>query len=93
MAVAETSIERYRQLAADGELGPQQQKVLAAMKPGVQYTRAELSKLTGFAINVITGRVNELIHDEKRLEECDIKKCPVTGYKAKTVMLAPAEGG
>lgn len=91
--IAETSRVRYHELVATGDVSRQQAELLSYMQPGNDYTRAELSQITGLMINCVTGRVKELLDDGK-LEEQDGEKrrCGVTGYTAKVVRLS-AEGG
>lgn len=89
MTVAETSRVRYEELLKSGELSRQQAELLAYMRPGIDYTRAELSHLTDMPINCVTGRVNELLDSGKLSEEAGEKRtCKVTGYTAKVVRLA-----
>lgn len=91
--IAETSRTRYHELVATGDLSRQQAELLSHMTPGKDYTRAELSRISGMMINVVTGRVNELIEAGKLEEqEGEKRRCEVTGYTAKVVRLS-AEGG
>lgn len=93
MAIAETSVARYHELLATGDVSRQQAELMAVMSPGQDYTRAELSSLARMMINCVTGRVAELIEDGKLEEqEGEKRKCTVTGYTAKVVRLS-AEGG
>lgn len=90
-AVADTSIERYKAMVAEGEVTRVQAAILCKMEEGKEYTRAELSERSHLPINTVCGRVNELVKDD-RLEESGVRKCSVTGYTAKTVRLAGADG-
>lgn len=91
--IAETSRQRYHKLVETGDVSRQQAELMSFMSPGKDYTRAELSQISGLMINAVTGRVNELLQDGK-LEEQDgeKRKCSVTGYTAKVVRMS-AEGG
>lgn len=91
MTVAFTSRLAYDELKDSGNLGKQKRAVLAAVRPGLFYTRSELSELTGLPINCICGRVRELL-DEGRLEEGKARQCSVTGHTAKTVRLPDVDG-
>jgi hypothetical protein len=102
MTVAETSIDRYHALMAEGAVSRTQALILSMMDPAKDYTRAELSDLTKLMINCVTGRVDELIK-EGHLEEIEYeldgekrkysRKCGITGFKAKVVRLPVAECG
>lgn len=91
--IAETSRQRYHELVETGDVSRQQAELLSFMRAGKDYTRAELSRISGLMINAVTGRVNELLKDGKLEEQEDEKRrCNVTGYTAKVVRLS-AEGG
>lgn len=91
MSVADTSIERYKELVAEGAVNRQQALILCKMQPGASYTRSELSDITKLQINAVCGRVFELVRD-MRLEEGTPRKCKVTGNTAKTVRLPMVDG-
>lgn len=91
--IAETSRQRYHELVETGDVSRQQVELMSFMRPGWDYTRAELSRISGLMINCVTPRVKELIDAGKLAEDPEEKrKCGVTGYTAKVVRLS-AEGG
>lgn len=94
MAVAQTSIETYHDIRDDGTIGKRQAEVLAAVKPGRDYSLQELVKITGLPVNVISGRANELRH-MGLLELADVRPCSITGRNVRPVKLplvrAPTE--
>lgn len=89
-AVADTSIERYKALVAEGVVTRCQAAILHKLEEGTEYTRAEISEMTKLPINSVCGRVHELIHEVKRLEEGSKRACKVTGNTAHTVRLVGA---
>jgi len=91
MTVATTSIQAYREIQRGGVLGERQAQVMAAIKPGRDYSLTELVKLTGLPVNVISGRCNEL-RAMGRLELAPVRRCSVTGRTIHPVRL-PAEQG
>ncbi len=86
MTVASTSIEAYRDHKETGKLGRQASTILSKMSPGVDYSRKELSKITGFELSAICGRVNELL-SIGLLEELESRKCSITGKNIHPVKL------
>lgn len=91
MAIAETSVIAYQDLKDSGALGNQQRLILAAVIPGCRYTRSELADITGLPINVITGRVNELVK-AGRLDDGAPRPCRITKHTAKTVKRPDVDG-
>lgn len=89
--VADTSIEIYKRLTAEGKVSHMQARILSKMEEGKDYTRNELVCMTLLPINAVTGRVNELVHELSLLEEGEKRKCSVTGNKVGTVRLAAVE--
>ena len=80
--VRDTSMAAYRALHWSGKLTEQQREVLQLFDGGKQpnWTRQELARETGLGINVVCGRVNELLHEPIGvLEECGKRACRVTG--------------
>lgn len=77
MTVASTSIAAYHDIKADGTVSRRQAQVMAAMKEGRDYSLQELVMLTGLAINIVSGRVNELKNDA-HLEHGPTRKCSIT---------------
>lgn len=91
MTVAETSIRAYADLKDSGDLGNQQRAIMAAILPGTRYTRSELVDITGLPINIVTGRVNELVK-AGRLDDGSPRRCRITKYTVKTVGLPEVDG-
>lgn len=90
--VAGTSVERYKQLVAEGMDDRQKARILSKMEHGKGYTRGELSELTLLTINAVTGRVRELLDDGLLVEvEGEKRECSVSGFTAKVVRLAEKE--
>jgi hypothetical protein len=91
--VRSTSLDAYRALRASGELTAQQKLVLAAIASEKQpdWTRQELSKATGLGVNVICGRVNELLKPPLQcVVEGDRRRCNITGESAHPLRLEVA---
>jgi hypothetical protein len=78
--VRDTSRDAYHAHRASGKLTAQQKQVFAAIGER-DWTRQELAKATGLGVNVICGRVKELL-DANVLEECGRRTCAATGEKA-----------
>lgn len=89
VGVRDTSMAAYRTLEWHGRLTKQQAKVVDFLQANLQrdYTRQELSNVTGLAINAICGRVRELL-DLKVLEETGPRECRITGATANPLRLA-----
>ena len=77
MTVAQTSISAYKEHIATGKVGAQAQAILDFMNQGDNYSRRELSVLTGLELSSICGRVNELL-EVGLLVEGTKRKCMVT---------------
>ena len=74
----ESSLEAYDELRNSPKLGNQQQTILNNLRHGRDYSLREIQKITGFEINVVSGRVNDL----KKLNlliETKKRQCSVTG--------------
>jgi hypothetical protein len=85
-AVAETSIQVFHAIEAEGVLGKQEKRILTALhgdwRPGKDWT------LTGISINAVSGRVNKLKTVRPRyLEECKPRRCSITGRTVTPVTL------
>ena len=79
-----TSRMAYRDINIDGTLRSQKDIIFSAinMIPGNDkdfgITLKELARQTGFEINAVAGRVNEL-KKEEFIKECNKRKCRITG--------------
>lgn len=89
--VRESSIAAYRDLSDSGKIGAQAQTILNHMKAGRDYSLQELSRLTGIAINAISGRCNDL-KKIGLLVEAACRKCSITGRTVHPVCLPTAQG-
>lgn len=82
----ETSLSAYNALKESGSMGKQCQTIMAYIERGTDYSLQELCKITGYPINVISGRCNDLkktgslVHGFKR-------KCRITGRTINPVKL------
>lgn len=75
--VADTSIDVYHSIQAEGKLKPQHDIILSAIQPSRDYSLQELCLATGLPINVISGRCNEL-KAARRLELAQKRSCSIT---------------
>lgn len=85
------SLEAYRELSDSGQLGNQALTIIKAMRAGRDYSLQELSRITGIAINAVSGRCNDL----KKigfLAEAACRKCSITGRTIHPVCLPPSNG-
>ena len=83
--VADTSIDAYRAHTVR-DLSDGRRRVMAYIRPGVDFTRNEIAKGTGMPINVVTPRVRELL-DRGELEQGPRRLCSGTGNGANPVRL------
>jgi len=66
--------------------------ILHAVRDGGEYTLREISEATGLELGNVSGRVNKMKSDDPDyglgyLEECEPKKCSVTGRTVTPVRL------
>lgn len=76
-AVADTSIEAYRKWSVR-DLSEAHWRLLRAIRPGRDFSRAELAMATGMKLQTVCGRINELVA-ARRLEHGPQRKCAVSG--------------
>jgi hypothetical protein len=86
MNIANTSIEAYNEHKAAGKVGAQANMILEKMRPNVNYSRKELSKIIGIELSSICGRVNELLALGLLVEDAQ-RKCLITGKKINPVRI------
>jgi len=89
--VRDTSLEAYR----SASITPRQAEIVAFMKRhpnSADFTRGEISALSGIPINCVCPRVLELIVDGV-LMEMPRRKCRFSGRGAYPVALAPSQLG
>lgn len=89
--VRETSLDTYRDITDSGKVGQQAQTILNHIKPGYDYSLQELVKLTGIAINAISGRVNDL-KKMGLLVESTKRACSITKRTVHPVKLPSKQG-
>lgn len=79
--VRDTSRAAYAEQRVAGRLSHTQARIHALLKrdPAQDYTRSEIGRALGLPINVVTGRVNELIHLKHMAEERGKRACAVSG--------------
>lgn len=91
MPVHRISIKNYERMKRDNRIGPQQRIVIMALYQSENpLTRTELSYATGLPINVITGRVNEMVK-LNFISECGERKCTITGMKVSVIKVNKKE--
>lgn len=78
-----TSIKAYNELQFEGRKQTQEQKIIEVLKQKeMPLSLTEISSLTGFKINAVSGRVNELKKKGKLIEgkkrKCFITKRTIT---------------
>lgn len=79
--VRDTSRAAYAEQKASGKLNNNQQRIVDLLRanPERDYTRSEIHRALNLPINVVSGRVNELIHVKWLLDEKRRRVCSVTG--------------
>jgi len=79
MTIATTSKIAYKDINEDGTVLTQKDKIVEIMNilPDGTYSLRELKYLTGFDINAVSGRVNELKKDGI-LETTTKRKCKIS---------------
>lgn len=87
--IRETSMAAYDELRDSGKVGKQAQTILNHVLPREDYSLQELARITGIAINAISGRCNDL-KKLGLLVEGEKRPCSVTGRNIHPVKL-PAE--
>ena len=79
-----TSRLAYRQINEDGTLSSQRDIIFSAIATIPEHDKnfgislKEIARQTGFEINAVAGRVNEL-KKEDFIKECNKRKCRITG--------------
>ena len=79
-AMRDTSLSAYLDLAGKGEIAARQAEVLGFLLDHRQhdYSRREISTLTGIELCSVTGRVKELL-EMQLIAEGEQRKCRITG--------------
>ena len=79
-----TSRMAYREINEDGTLRSQKDIIFSAINMIPEHGRdfgislKEIARQTGFEINAVAGRVNEL-KKEEFIKECSKRQCRITG--------------
>ena len=79
-----TSRLAYRQINSDGTLSSQRDVIFSAIAMIPEHDKnfgislKEIARQTGFEINAVAGRVNEL-KKEEFIKECSKRQCRITG--------------
>jgi hypothetical protein len=74
----ETSLDAYGELQASGKQSKQTEVILSKLTHGRDYSLREIQKITGYEINIVSGRCNDL----KKLNllwEMPKRKCSISG--------------
>ena len=83
--VRTTSIIAYDQLISEGKELTQKQRILKLInEENKPMSRKEISAVTGYVINAISGRVNTLLKEGK-IKEVAKRKCKITKKTIKPV--------
>jgi DNA-binding IclR family transcriptional regulator len=90
MTVRDTSRAAYEDHKASMGTTRQQQQILDTLQKGRDYSLQEISKLTAYPINVVSGRVNEM-KKNNILEEAPRRKCSITQKTIHPVRLPASE--
>lgn len=90
MPIANTSRQSYDEHIAEGKREKQLTAVLNLLRkmPSAGLSRNELSRVTGFQLSAICGRVGEL-KDAGLVVEDAPRRDPTTGRSCKPVRIAP----
>jgi hypothetical protein len=92
--VRDTSMLAYRSLEWSGRMTRQQRMVMDLLAANAQrdYTRQEIANALQLGINVVCGRVNELMRPPfELLLECGRRKCRITGESANALQIRRVE--
>lgn len=84
--IRDSSLAAYDHLQETGKLGTQAQTILDCIRSGRDYSLQELVKITGYAINAVSGRCNDL-KKAGMLAEGAPRRCSVTGRTIHPVKL------
>jgi len=90
MTVAYTSVIAYEEHKNSGKVGLQAMLIFNNMEENKDYSRRELSELTGIELSSICGRVNEMLKIGM-VEEADPRPCQFTQKTIKPVKKANYE--
>jgi hypothetical protein len=74
----ETSLGAYDELKSSGKQSKQTEIILSKLTHGRDYSLREIQKITGYEINVISGRCNDL-KKMNLLWEMPKRKCTISG--------------
>ena len=84
-AMSDTSLDAYRSHSVR-DLSAGQSRVMESIRPGLDFTRAEIAHASGMALCSVCGRVNELVAAGV-LEHGPRRICSRTGNPANPIRL------
>ena len=90
--ISETSLRAYRDLQYHGQLQPQEEKIMEAMRLYGPATREELCDRARLRLSAVCGRVKALI-EKGCLVERGTKRNPLTGKQNKVLALPSGQMG
>ena len=74
-----TSKKAYKDIRENGTSNTQKEKILSVLwNSPYSLSLREICQRTGFDINAVSGRVNDL-KKEERVVECARRRCSITG--------------
>lgn len=83
----ESSLDAYADLQSSGKSGKQSEVIMSKLSANRNYSLREIQVLTGYEINVISGRVNDLKKSGVLVETSFKRNCSVTGKLIQPVKL------
>lgn len=87
----DTSLSAYSELRETKKVGKQAQTILNHLHAGRDYSLQEISRITGMAINAVSGRCNDL-KKIGLLSEFRKRPCSITGKTILALKLPQAQG-
>lgn len=87
--VAETSLQAYRSLQADGKLPPQCERVVSVVAQFGAMTRDEIAERSGLRLSAVCGRVSELIRSGRLQEDPTRTRLNRSSGKANKLVCLP----
>lgn len=90
--IAETSIQAYHEILADGTATTQHDRIYQLVKRVGPLTRRQISKITGIEYSTVGARCNKLVNEvPPKLIEQDTVECEFTGKEVKLLQLPPSK--
>lgn len=92
-AVAETSVQAYRQHKGAGKASEQRSRIVSYIKSrGGDWTISELSRELGLEKSTVSARLNEGLYETLELVACAKRKDRYSGIMARPVAIADDQG-